>query len=230
MKIECTEMSGVYRFDHFLTDSHFKDVMEEFKKTVLEDPTNIKFLNNYDNTIDFKQSLTIDSLLGRDDYPDEVFSKTNHRNRFANLNVLDLKDHHQTRTAANEIYLKLVAILPQIKSDLADRGIKFKQASKRSFYPSGHFIYPPGGGMPWHTNNDFPGQRIYISHVDSPEQSAFRYIQNDKIIDDFDTGWNLRVFEVGKSKPLWHSVHTQVTRLSLGFLVDFNSLDECSDE
>ena len=131
MKIECTEMSGVYRFDHFLTDSHFKDVMEEFKKTVLEDPTNIKFLNNYDNTIDFKQSLTIDSLLGRDDYPDEVFSKTNHRNRFANLNVLDLKDHHQTRTAANEIYLKLVAILPQIKSDLADRGIKFKQASKR---------------------------------------------------------------------------------------------------
>ena len=40
---------------------------------------------------------------------------------------------------------------------------------------SGHLWYPAGSAMGWHTNSRVPGWRLYLTHVDVPHRSYFRY-------------------------------------------------------
>lgn len=86
---------------------------------------------------------------------------------------------------------------------------------------SGHFWYPPGGYMGWHTNSESPGWRLYISHTDEPEKSYFRYRhpETEHIITTMDHEWDVRLFYVSKDKPLWHTVCSDTNRFSLGYIL-----------
>ena len=63
---------------------------------------------------------------------------------------------------------------------------------------SGHFWYPPGGYMGWHTNSAAPGWRIYITHAREPGKSFFRYREPDtgRIVTAMDNSWDVRVFRI----------------------------------
>ena len=85
---------------------------------------------------------------------------------------------------------------------------------------SGHFYYPPGGFMGWHTNSDVPCKHLYITVASAPVMSFFRYRDADgSIVTDFDNqGINFREFDTTNVEPLfWHCVYSQCDRVSFGF-------------
>jgi hypothetical protein len=86
-------------------------------------------------------------------------------------------------------------------------------------YVSGHFYYPAGGYMSWHTNSDKPEKHIYITYVDEPNKSFFRSSVNNKITTDWDSEkLNVRVFDVVDKEPFyWHCVYSECNRYSFGF-------------
>ena len=84
---------------------------------------------------------------------------------------------------------------------------------------SGTFYYPNTGFMSWHTNNDNPTDRIYISHASEQGKSFFRYYKDGKVITDYDDkGITVRRFTATGTKPyFWHCVGSQCDRVSIGF-------------
>ena len=92
------------------------------------------------------------------------------------------------------------------------------------FENTGHFWYPPGGYMGWHTNNRKPGWRFYISYVDKPGNSFFRYRDpvSGEVITSHDKQWNFRLFKVSVEKSLWHAVYSNAHRFSIGYTIKFN--------
>lgn len=84
---------------------------------------------------------------------------------------------------------------------------------------SGHFYYPPGGYMSWHTNSDQPYKRVYVTFADKPGKSFFRYKHGGEIVTEWDKeGVNIRVFEATDKEPLfWHCVFSDCNRVSFGF-------------
>jgi hypothetical protein len=86
---------------------------------------------------------------------------------------------------------------------------------------SGHFWYPPGSYMGWHTNRRVPGWRVYFTHADEPGRSYFRYRDpgDASIVTSWDSRWDLRIFRVDPDRPLWHSVYSDTHRYSFGYRV-----------
>jgi hypothetical protein len=86
---------------------------------------------------------------------------------------------------------------------------------------SGHFWYPAGSYMAWHTNSGVPGWRVYINYADEPGKSFFRYRdpQTGKIVTLWDRKWNIRLFRITRDKPLWHAVYSNTNRFSLGYVI-----------
>jgi hypothetical protein len=86
---------------------------------------------------------------------------------------------------------------------------------------SGHFWYPPGGFMGWHTNLRTPGWRLYINYVEEPGRSFFRYRdpETGRIVTALDRMWNFRLFRITAQQPLWHAVYSDTHRFSLGYKV-----------
>lgn len=84
---------------------------------------------------------------------------------------------------------------------------------------SGHFWYPPGSYMGWHTNVRVPGWRAYVTYAEEPARSFFRYAdpQTGEIVTSWDDGWDLRVFRVDPVRPFWHSVYSGTNRYSFGY-------------
>lgn len=84
---------------------------------------------------------------------------------------------------------------------------------------SGHFYYPKGGYMSWHTNSDKPQKHVYITYVDEPNKSFFRSSVDGKVTTDWDTeNLNVRVFDVVDTAPYyWHCVYSDCNRYSFGF-------------
>jgi hypothetical protein len=89
-----------------------------------------------------------------------------------------------------------------------------------SVIPSGHFWYPPGGYMGWHTNSKAPGWRLYVSYSAEDGKSFFRYREPDTgcIVTSKDSGLNCRLFRVSGDRLLWHAVYSETDRFSLGYL------------
>lgn len=92
--------------------------------------------------------------------------------------------------------------------------------------PRGHFLYPKGGYMGWHTNSDMPGIRVYATYTQTPNASYFKYVDRwssdtPQIVTDWDEpGWTIRMFDpYGVShKYLWHCVNAiDAPRISFGF-------------
>lgn len=97
----------------------------------------------------------------------------------------------------------------------------FKGNAELSIVPSGHFWYPAGSFMSWHTNSQVPGWRIYINYAEEKDKSFFRYQhpENKNIVTLTDKKWNIRIFRITKSQPLWHCVYSNTNRFSLGYMV-----------
>ena len=87
---------------------------------------------------------------------------------------------------------------------------------------SGHFWYPPGSYMGWHTNARVPGWRAYVTYAEVPDRSFFRYAhpETGEIVTTWDDGWDLRIFRVDSTAPFWHTVYSGTNRYSFGYQLD----------
>jgi hypothetical protein len=89
--------------------------------------------------------------------------------------------------------------------------------------PRGHFLYPPGGFLQWHTNvQHAEGWRMYVIDVDREEESFFRFV--DPVTGELVTRWDrkgiVHLFYVGRERPCWHCVKSvSAHRWSRGFLI-----------
>ncbi len=101
------------------------------------------------------------------------------------------------------------------------RGI-FSHPEKLDIECSGHFWYPPGGYMGWHTNLRKPGWRMYVNYAEEEHRSFFRYRDPDtgEVITCPDEIWNFRLFKITPEKPFWHCVFSETNRFSLGYRID----------
>jgi hypothetical protein len=104
-----------------------------------------------------------------------------------------------------------------IRGKLADL---FGMRSGLNVIGSGHFWYPPGGYMGWHTNSKAPGWRLYVSYSGENGKSFFRYREpgTGRIVTSKDSGLNCRLFRVSGDRLLWHAVYSDTDRFSLGYL------------
>jgi len=86
---------------------------------------------------------------------------------------------------------------------------------------SGHLLYPPGGFMGWHSNSRVPGWRLYLSFAEEPGRSWFRNRDPDsgEVVTSWDRGFDARLFRVDPARPLWHAVHSETWRTSMGWRV-----------
>jgi hypothetical protein len=114
---------------------------------------------------------------------------------------------------------RLRMLVDQAVSEKIKKSLKARQSL--AVANSGHFWYPPGAYMAWHTNSGAPGLRMYISHAEEPGKSFFRYRDPDtkEIITSMDNEWNIRIFEIRSDKLLWHAVYSDTNRFSLGYMI-----------
>jgi hypothetical protein len=93
---------------------------------------------------------------------------------------------------------------------------------------SGHFWYPPGSYMSWHTNSGVPGWRVYINYAEEEGKSFFRYRDSStsNIVTLTDKEWNIRIFRITRTNPLWHAVYSNTNRFSLGYIIYRESVAE----
>jgi hypothetical protein len=91
---------------------------------------------------------------------------------------------------------------------------------------SGHFWYPSGSYMGWHTNSGAPGWRVYINYAEEEGKSFFRYRDpaTSEITTLMDKKWNIRIFRITSEDPLWHAVYSSTNRFSLGYIIYRESL------
>jgi hypothetical protein len=91
---------------------------------------------------------------------------------------------------------------------------------------SGHFWYPSGSYMGWHTNSGVPGWRVYINYAEEEGKSFFRYkdAMTSEIVTLTDKEWNIRIFRISRENPLWHAVYSGTNRFSLGYVIYTESL------
>jgi hypothetical protein len=102
----------------------------------------------------------------------------------------------------------------------------FPGAKRCRITQSGHFWYPRGGYMGWHTNGRFPGWRFYVTHAEEPGKAFFRYRhpETQEIHTSYDDGWGMRMFYVDPVRPFWHAVYSDTNRFSFGYVVHEPSL------
>lgn len=97
----------------------------------------------------------------------------------------------------------------------------FEAPAPPVLFPAGHWWYPPGTYLGWHTNERFPGWRLYLSHAEEPDASFFRYRdpRSGEVVTSPDGAWDLRLFEVAHERRLWHAVASDTHRYSIGWIV-----------
>jgi hypothetical protein len=81
-----------------------------------------------------------------------------------------------------------------------------------------HCVYLPQTMMPFHTNRDEPGLRTYFTHTLG--KAYFRWMdqEGNMHVEEDGIGWTGRQFDVSADYPMWHSIWTEKTRFSFGFL------------
>lgn len=141
-----------------------------------------------------------------------------------NTNLSNCLVFHTIKLAGTIIDDEVLAIRKQVDDIVTDRVKKiFADDTVTEVKCSGHFLYPPPGGMGWHTNSRKLGWRFYITLAEEPGKSFFRYRDpdNGEIITCYDDGWDFRLFRIIDEKPLWHAVYAETRRWSLGYTVSF---------
>jgi hypothetical protein len=137
--------------------------------------------------------------------------------QFDNFSFIDKYEGLMLLTT-NSMFESLQNSLPQ--DDIpATNGI-FMHLDKQYFRENstqtvtGYFAYPPNGGMPWHTNSNLPGIRVYASWSENGNSGMMFADENKNIrIDKDSIGWNIRAFNC----PVWHCVWSDCWRVSIGW-------------
>lgn len=88
-------------------------------------------------------------------------------------------------------------------------------------FAAGQWWYPPGTYFGWHTNQSYPGWRLYLSYADEPGRSFFRYRDpvSGAVVTSADGRWDLRFFEVSAERLFWHAIASDTHRFSVGWMV-----------
>lgn len=116
----------------------------------------------------------------------------------------------------------------EIEMEIAKRLLEkvrnlFTNSEDLYLWNSGNNLYPPGGYLGWHTNNNNAdmGWRLYTSYTEEPGKSFFRYLDpiTKEIITSNDSQWNFRLFNISRKRPFWHCVYTDTSRISMGYLI-----------
>ena len=86
-------------------------------------------------------------------------------------------------------------------------------------FNTGHFWYPNGGYMGWHTNRGLPGWRLYMNHAEEPGKSFIRYRdpETGEIVTSWDRPWQFRLFRIDPKRPFWHAIYSETDRYSFGY-------------
>lgn len=86
----------------------------------------------------------------------------------------------------------------------------------------GHYWYPAGGYMGWHTHLRKPGWRFYITFVEVEHRSFLRYHDpfTGEIVTSADELWNFRLLKITPEYPLWHCVYSETNRFSLVYTIE----------
>ncbi len=131
---------------------------------------------------------------------------------FNDVRLAGAVDSEAVREARREVDRRIAAAMRQL----------FRGAT--SICLSGHFLYPAGSYIGWHTNSLVPGWRLYINVAEEPGKSYFRFRDphSGEIVTSVDEGLNFRMFrftEAGEP-DLWHTVFTGTLRYSFGYRVE----------
>ena len=161
----------------------------------------------------------------KDDLDDLLLNWHRLKNKRVNSSGLDMtseasliecKKNPENRFSTNKSYIPNWRNF-RIAEKLTDL---YRYRGSSPLCPRGQFLYPPGGGMSWHTNNNHPGMRFYFTYVKNGGKSFFRYQdwETKEIITSVDQkGWQVRIFRVDPNRSLWHCVGSQEDRYSVGF-------------
>ena len=97
----------------------------------------------------------------------------------------------------------------------------FAPAREPILMPAGQWWYPPGTHFGWHTNDAYPGWRLYLSHAEEEGRSLFRYRDpsSGAVVTSPDARWHLRLFAISAERPLWHAIASSTHRFSIGWHV-----------
>jgi hypothetical protein len=129
---------------------------------------------------------------------------------------------HTTNTHA--LFRKDIVSLREKLDGLIVRRLRELFPRRKTLAPviSGQFLYPPGSHLAWHTNARVPGWRLYITHVDEPGRSFFRYRDSPtgEIVTAWDDAWNIRLVNFDDRDPFWHAVYSETYRFSFGYRLD----------
>lgn len=139
-----------------------------------------------------------------------------------NTNISNCIVFHTTNLDGSVIDQRLIELRQKADNAVKTRLIEvFGEEDPLTFECSGHFWYPRGGFMGWHTNLRKPGWRMYINYAEEENKSFLRYRDPDtqKIVTAWDKIWNFRLFKITPLKPFWHAVYSDTNRFSLGYLI-----------
>lgn len=183
--------------------------------------------------IDEKLTLILDKIinvlkyepvnLNFDDY-DESITQQHCKKRVSeeSLNNILLGYDRNVATADENIIKISSEIIKNLNLSIIFEELIKKECNIKdecSFHMTGKFYYPSNGYMGWHTNNAFPGIRLYCSYAQESEKSFFRFRhpETHEIITSWDKNkWVGRIFYVNPNQPLWHCVYSETDRLSIG--------------
>lgn len=80
-----------------------------------------------------------------------------------------------------------------------------------------HYL-PPNSQLPWHTNSDTAGKRLYYTYGDGSGIFRYKDYNTDKIHEDYDEqGWTVREFYIPSDQLFWHTVYAGTGRHTFGF-------------
>ena len=96
------------------------------------------------------------------------------------------------------------------------------------------FYYPPGTHREWHTNEGSPhvGWRAYLVKCAQPGRAHFNYMHGDRLVQDPDGAYTLRIFRFGGGLRFYHCVVSETQRWSFGIGPrdwTFTSLEQARD-
>jgi len=214
----CDPQALVHDLTEWQADAELQDALAPIVSAMLHDEENTlrnRFQPNADAATAVAEDTLAPFLLGQawvsDIVEDRSISNCIAYN-FDNVNGAVMDDElSRTRHTLDAIMLSRARAL-------------FPGCPNLSMENTGHFWYPPAGFMGWHTNLRTPGWRCYISVVNEPGRSFFRYRdpRDGRVITSWDRGCDVRLFHITPAAPVWHAVYSETNRFSLGYKLILN--------
>jgi len=205
---------GVIELDESIFDQSFKD---EIKQCIDAQKTAAKeIISSFKPESVAKTKVSPDALARILEQKRDVHGISRDKNI---SNVITFGAAHIDDSVINDEVFSLRKNVDQ-RMHMIARKI-FPRESGLTIVSSGHFWYPPGAYMGWHTNSGAPGWRGYINYAEEAGKSFFRYRDpsTGEIVTLMDREWNIRIFRIDNEIPLWHAVYSETNRFSIGYMI-----------